>query len=302
MATTCFEILSLPFELATNDKKFFNEFLELNAALVLPADGKTPVVRYSVIKNAKYFCISENGSFRRRWAHRWPLYLFVMMCVRDKLYLHLKNYLFLHSGAVVKGDKAILLAGPSGSGKSTLTLGLLNYGYKYLTDEVVVISLMSREAIPFQRPVYVYGWLPTLANDIRKNFKFYRFKEKYGKTVQPWQYVVPKSNVMLPKHSGFEVEWIIFPRYNETQRSSCLRPISRAEAVLRLIEDGWNILHFHDRGLKVCSELVKKADCYQLDMGDLKEACELIERLVGKTSVPSESEVLNNIWKRKVLL
>jgi len=39
-----------------------------------------------------------------------------------------------------------------------------------------------------------------------------------------------------------------------------------------------------------------------LIMGDLQEACELIEGLTGKTSALVESEALNNIWKRKVLL
>ena len=94
LSTTRFEVLSFPFELTTDDKKFFDEFLELNSALTLPGNGKLPQVQYSVIKNTKYFCIRENGKFRNRWAHRWPLYLSVMMCVRDSLYLHLKEYLF----------------------------------------------------------------------------------------------------------------------------------------------------------------------------------------------------------------
>ena len=302
LSTTCFEVLSFPFELTTDDKKFFDEFLELNSALTLPGNGKLPQVRYSVIKNTKYFCIRENGKFRNRWAHRWPLYLSVMMCVRDSLYLHLKDYLFLHSAAVAKDKKAVLLAGPSESGKSTLTLGLLNYGYQYLTDEVAVISLSGLKAIPFQRPIYIYGWLPTLSTEIRKDFQFCRFKERYGSTIQPWQYAVPQRDAILPKDSRFEVTWIIFPTYNETQKSSYLKPISKAEAVFNLMQNGWNMQHFNDCGLKVCSELVKKADCYQLMMGDLKEACELIEGLTGNSPVSVKSEVLESIWKRKALL
>ncbi|MBI2470541.1 MAG: hypothetical protein HYV59_04785 [Planctomycetes bacterium] len=301
LATTRFEILSFPFELSTNDKKFFEEFLELNLALTSPGNGKSPLVQYSVIKNTKYFCIRENGKFRNRWAHRWPLYLSVMMCVRDSLYLHLKDYLFLHSAAVAKDNKAVLLAGPSESGKSTLSLGLLNYGYQYLTDEVVVINLANMKALPFQRPIYIYGWLPTVSTEVRKDFQFCRFKERYGSTIQPWQYAVPQREAILPKDSGFEIAWILFPGYNETQKDSYLKPISKAEAVFNLMQNGWNMLHFQDRGLKICSELVKRADCYQLVMGDLKEACELIEGLTGKTSASVESEILENIWRRKVL-
>ncbi len=302
LSTARFEVLSFPFELTTDDKKFFDEFMELNSALTLPGNGKLPQVQYSVIKNTKYFCIRENGKFRNRWAHRWPLYLSVMMCVRDSLYLHLKEYLFLHSAAMAKGNKAVLFPGPSGSGKSTLTLGLLNYGYRYLTDEVTVINLSGLKVLPFQRPIYLYGWLPVISDEVQKYFKFYRFKERYGNTMQPWQYAVPQQEAILPKDTSLEVAWIVFPTYNETQKDSYLKPMSRAEAAFNLMQNGWNTQHFGDCGLKVCSEIVKKADCYQLLMGDLKEACELIEGLTGKTSASVESEVLNNIWKHKVLL
>ena len=302
LSTTRFEVLSFPFELTTDDKKFFDEFLELNSALTLPGNGKLPQVQYSVIKNTKYFCIRENGKFRNRWAHRWPLYLSVMMCLRDSLYLHLKEYLFLHAGALAKNNKAVLLPGPSGSGKSTLTLGLLNYGYQYLTDEVVVIDLSDLRVLPFQRPIYIYGWQSVASAEVEKFFKFYRFKERYGNTMQPWQYAVPQHEAVLPKDTSFEVAWIVFPSYNETQRDSYLKPMSRAAAAFNLMQNGWNTQYFTDFGLQLCSELVKKADCYELVMGDLKEACELIEGLTGKTSALVESEALNNIWKRKVLL
>ena len=302
LSTARFEVLSFPFELTTDDKKFFDEFLELNSALTLPGNGKLPQVQYSVIKNTKYFCIRENGKLRQRWAHRWPLYLSVMMSVRDSLYLHLKKYLFLHAGALAKNNKAVLLPGPSGSGKSTLTLGLLNYGYQYLTDEVVVINLSDLRVLPFQRPIYIYGWQSVVSAEVEKYFKFYRFKERYGNTMQPWQYAVPQQEAVLPKDTSFEVGWIVFPSYNETQRDSYLKPMSRAAAAFNLMQNGWNTQYFTDFGLQLCSELVKKADCYELVMGDLKEACELIEGLTGKTSALVESEALNNIWKRKVLL
>lgn len=303
LLSTQFEILSLPFELTTNDKKFFKEFLELNTALTSPANGKSPWTQYSVIRNTKYFCIRENGKLRFRTTHRWPLYLFVMMRVRERLYLHLKDYLFLHSGAVVKDNKAILLVGASRSGKSTLTLSLLNYGYKYLTDEVVVISLSSLETIPFQRPIYVYRWIPPVSPETRKNFKFYRFKERYGRTIEPWQYVVPQRGAILPRQSSFDVAVIIFPRYNETQKSSYLRPMSKAEATFNLMQRGWNSPSFKDWGLKVCSELVKRAVCYQLEMGDLKEACELVEDLMGKVPIRmKQAKVLHNLWRRRLLM
>lgn len=49
----------------------------------------------------------------------------------------------LHSGAVVDEvtGNSILICGPSGSGKSTLTLQLATAGWKYVSDDVVLLSL-----------------------------------------------------------------------------------------------------------------------------------------------------------------
>ena len=66
------------------------------------------------------------------------------------------------------------------------------------------------------------------------------------------------------------------------------------------MQNGWNTMHFNDQGLRQCSELVKRADCYQLIMGGLKEAGKLIEKLTGESRVSVEYEVLNNIWRRLV--
>ncbi|HHT9118402.1 MAG TPA: hypothetical protein ACFYD1_07210, partial [Candidatus Hypogeohydataceae bacterium YC38] len=269
------------------------------SALVSPPNGHSPVVKYSVTKNTKYFSIRENNKFRLRTTHRWPLYIYVMMGVRDSLYLHVKDYIFLHSGAVAKGRKALLLPGPSGSGKSTLTLALLNYGYKYITDEVTVITPSSLAVMPFQRPIYVYKWLPPVSPAVKENFRLYRSKERWERTIQPWQFIFPQGEAILPKHSRFEVGWIIFPRYNETQKGSHLRPIGKAEAVFALMQRYWNIPSLRDWGLKACSEMVKRAECYRLETGDLREACELVQGLMGKTSGKVETKVLDNIWQRK---
>ena len=48
----------------------------------------------------------------------------------------------LHSGAVVDpdSDRGVLIVGPSGSGKSTLTYQLANAGWRYLSDDEVLLS------------------------------------------------------------------------------------------------------------------------------------------------------------------
>lgn len=47
----------------------------------------------------------------------------------------------LHCSAVVKGDKAILVAGESGSGKSTVTSYLIEKGYQLMADDMSVVRV-----------------------------------------------------------------------------------------------------------------------------------------------------------------
>ncbi len=299
LATIDFEVFSIPFQLATNDKKFGREFLDLNSALTLPStNGLTPI-KYSVIKHKKYFSIRENEKFCIRTTHRWPLYLFIMMRVRDSLYEGLKDYLFLHSGAVARDNRAILLIGPSGAGKSTLTTALLNYGYRYVTDEVVVVTISGLRVLPFQRPIYLYGWLPILSSENNREFKAFRFKERYGKNMEYWQFIVPQNSSRLAKESSFDPGFIIFPRFSERRKRTTLKSISKAEAVIHLMQNGWNMSQFGDYGLQVCSELVRRAECYRLDMGDLKEACELIGEVTDNRTDSVDPELLGNIVRNR---
>ena len=54
---------------------------------------------------------------------------------------------FLHAAAVAMGNRVALLPAPSGTGKSTLTVGLLERGFDYLSDELAPIHLAHASRI-----------------------------------------------------------------------------------------------------------------------------------------------------------
>ncbi len=62
-------------------------------------------------------------------------------------------YFALHCGVVEKNGKAYLLAGKTGAGKSTLTAYLCHSGFRYLSDDVALFSLLDSSLIPFPRPL-----------------------------------------------------------------------------------------------------------------------------------------------------
>ena len=57
----------------------------------------------------------------------------------------------LHAGAVERDGRAIVVAGESGRGKSTLTAALVQAGFNYLTDELVLIDPDTARVEPYPK-------------------------------------------------------------------------------------------------------------------------------------------------------
>ena len=55
------------------------------------------------------------------------------------------KHLLLHAAAAERDGLLVVLAGSSGSGKSTTVAALVQHGFRYVTDEVVVLDRESLE-------------------------------------------------------------------------------------------------------------------------------------------------------------
>ncbi len=281
LSTHNIEILSLPIEITTNHKSFLREFCNLTSAWVSPANGETPAVRFGVVHKRRLTHIEKDGLTLYRLNKDYQLCPMLMDEIRWSCYENVRDYLLFHSGAVMKNGKTILLPAPKDSGKTTLTLGLMNYGYSYLTDEVAAVHHETLEVVPYQRPIYVWTWSRPLRQEVGENFRIYRYRDRDNTDSWRWQYIVPKDGAVMPRDSRWKVDWIIFPRYT-LKGKTVLKPIGAAQAVVSLMQNGWNQKLFPDGGLRVGAKLARRARCYTLEMGDLDKACELIEGLQGQ--------------------
>ncbi len=280
LSTHNIKVLSLPIEITTTHKSFLREFCDLTSAWVSPANGETPAVRFGVVHKRRLTHIEKDGLTLLRLNEDYTLCPHLMDKIRESCYENVRDYLLFHSGAVVKKGRAILLPAQSGSGKTTLTLGLMNYGYKYLTDEVAAVHHESLEVVPYQRPIYVWHWSRPFCKVVGKGFRIYRYRDRVNADWR-WQYIVPQDGAVMPRDGRWKVDWIIFPRYTPKGKT-VLKPLGTTQALMSLMQNGWNQKLFPDGGLKVCIELARRARCYTLEMGNLDRACELIEGLQGQ--------------------
>ncbi|MCP4366425.1 MAG: hypothetical protein GY800_14180 [Planctomycetes bacterium] len=277
-STINIKILSLPIEIVTNHKPFLKEFCSLTSAWASLANGEPPAVRFRVIHKRRYTYIEQDGRTVHRVDKDYQLCPMLIDEIRESCYQNVRDYLLFHAGAVAKNGRAILLPAKSESGKTTLTLGLMNHGYKYLTDEVAAVHHETSEVAPFQRPIYVWNWPRPLRKEVSKDFKIFRYREKNSSGTWRWQYIAPQDGTIMPKDARWKVDRIIFPRYTPGG-DTVLRHIGAAQAVMALMKTSWNPFLFPDAGLRVCKELVLGASCYTLEMKDLDRACGIIEEL-----------------------
>jgi hypothetical protein len=279
LSTIRIKALSLPIEITTNQKSFLREFYNLTSAWLSPANGETPAVRFGVIQKRKYKHIEKDGRSLYPVDKDFRLCPMLMDEIINSCHELVSDYVLLHSAAVVKNGRAILLPGRAGRGKTTLTMGLINHGYRHLTDEVGAIHHKSIEVVPYQRPLCMLDWSRPMRGEVGKAFKSYRYRADDA-AGSKWQYIVPQDGAAIPKDSSWKVDWIIFPRYTPNGKNE-LKPISTGRATLALMHRCFNEKLFPDGGLRICAELARRARCYTLEMVDLDRACELIEDLQG---------------------
>ncbi len=196
---------------------------------------------------------------------------FIEWIIIDTALEKMDGYYQIHGGAVVKNDRGLILPAAPGRGKTTLTVALTMNGFKCLSDDIVLIDADSLKLNPFSRNIFIteekksvfdrYG----IGLPLRKS----EWMEYGG-----WDFIPPHPQ----GERGFNVDFIIFPKYNPAQKTE-LKRISKGKAIFEIIKESFNIHKFRDRGVDIVHRLVKNAECYQLAVNNLNEAVEIISDL-----------------------
>ena len=210
-----------------------------------------------------------------------PLYLKASLLIIGFILL-LWQYDFheLHAAGLAKEGKGLLIAGPSGSGKSSLALSLIQSGWDYLTDDMLIFRHINYgiEAFPLRRYFKVdksivakYPELQYQLNNSLEQFEneaYIYIDEIYGN--QLTQRCIPRV--------------IIFPKITHKEKSF-IEPIKQSDAFINLFQTNCYGMffdkHIARRRIDVIKELIYQADCYQMSVGlDLYENPEKVNELL----------------------
>jgi len=187
-----------------------------------------------------------------------------------------RYFLHLHAGVVSDGQSLILLPAPSGRGKSTLTAGLVHAGYQYFSDEIALLEEESFRTIPVPVSFCVKSAAWTLLTPLFPELASLAAHERPdGKVVR---YMPPPPHA-LPEDLGrsLPVGRIIFPWY-EPASSTSLRPLSKAEALARLLSQCLAVrLDLNHERVAGLVRWISDIETHELRMSSLDEALGLVK-------------------------
>lgn len=178
---------------------------------------------------------------------------------------------FVHAAVVAFRGHAIALVAPSGFGKSTTTWALLQHGFEYLSDELAPIEPKTFRVHPFPRALCLKKNPPDC-------YPLPVDTVVTGRTVH-----VPtalfsgdRANEPLP------LSMIVFLRYIGQAQPPILKPISSADATVRLLINTLNPLAHLQYGLDDAIAIAATIPCFELLTGDLGSTCKLVRAACGR--------------------
>jgi len=192
---------------------------------------------------------------------------------------HCHQYLIVHAAVIEKSGRALILPAPPGSGKSTLCAGLVNRGWRLLSDELTLIDIASCSVVPLPRPVS----LKNASIDVIRAFA-------PTAAIGPAVHDTTKGSVAhmrAPSDSvrrGMEAArpgWIVLPRY-QAGAAAQLTPLSKARGLMQMADNAFNYSAHGRRGFEFLTGFVGLCGCYEFAYGDLHEAAIVFDELAAQ--------------------
>jgi HprK-related kinase A len=212
--------------------------------------------------------LPENHAFPLlEWAMNW--------CISTQAH----QYLILHSAVIEREGCAAILPAPPGSGKSTLCAGLINRGWRLLSDELALISLTDAQITPLGRPI-------SLKNQSIEIIRKY-VPDAVINSITPDTTKGRVTHLKVPReqllriHEKARPRWVIFPKYVEGAEPS-LQLRSKANSMLELGRNSFNYMVLGRAGFDALSKVVDASECYDFQYSQLDDAVAVFDRLVAR--------------------
>jgi HprK-related kinase A len=186
------------------------------------------------------------------------------------------EYLLLHSAAVERDGRAVLLPAWPGSGKSTLAASLACAGWRFLSDEFGVVGA-GHEVRPFARPAA----LKNESIDVIRGVAPANVGPVYPRTRKGAvaHFRVPVASLARAAEPA-SIAAVVFPDFARGAQAT-VQPMTPAVAFLKLAHNAFNYEVIGERGFRAVGDIVRHAPARILRYGDLGAAHAAIDAILA---------------------
>lgn len=206
-------------------------------------------------------------------SHAYPLLEWAMnWCISTQAH----HYLMLHSAVIERDGGAVIMPAPPGSGKSTLCAGLVNRGWRLLSDELALISLTDCSLTPLGRPISLKNRSIEIIREFVPGAVFNPVTHDTAKG-SVTHMKVPTEQLHRIKETA-RPRWVIFPKYVPDAKAE-LTPRSKANSMLELGRNSFNYMVLGLTGFEILSDVITASDCYDFRYSELADAVTIFDQL-----------------------
>lgn len=188
------------------------------------------------------------------------------------------DLVLLHAAAAERDGVGVVLPGAMEAGKTTLVAGLVQTGFRYLSDEAAVVEPQTMLLRAYPKPLSIDPGSWRLFGDLRP---------QVSDATRPYlrrQWQVPATAIRPDAVTATAVpRLVILPRYVPGAATE-LEPSTRAGLLGELARLTFAFHDAAERNLTVLAALLRRCRCFRLTVGDLAEACTLVQRAVEDMS------------------
>lgn len=186
------------------------------------------------------------------------------------------HLLMLHSAAVERGGRAMLLPAWPGHGKSTLCTALIHSGWRLLSDEFGLVRPNDGLLLPMPRLIP----LKNQSIDVIARFRpeavigprFFGTRKGTVAHVRP-----PEDSILMAQEPA-RPRWLVFPRWVAGAKLQ-LAPIPKSQAFLMVATNAFNYEVLDETAFRLVSAIVQACDCHALVYSELEETVSALGEL-----------------------
>lgn len=240
------------FNVSINPPTFLRRWIRPQVQFLL--DGFSP---FKPLPREQAFALFE-------WGLNW--------CIAN----HSHRYLVIHAAVVERDGKAFVFPGMPGSGKSTLCAALVCRGWRLLSDEMAMVSLVDGLVRPVPRPISLKNASIDLVKALNETAVFSdtvrdTVKGAVGHMKAPTE-SVERSGECVRVHR------IVFPKYRAD--ASCdVRRLTAGETIMRLATNTFNYPVLGRLGFEALCDLGARSVGVSLEYACFDDAFRVVEAL-----------------------